>query len=150
MMWVMGWAVLEELDFEGFGSDQSVALDVLERVGGVVARGDVTGMSDDELLGGVGAVERARRLLDASEAHLLAELESRGVTDERWGLRTGQWVAFETHEPVPAARRRVTVAARLRDELPAVDQALTGGGSGGLMSMSCVGRRTPGSWRFSS
>ena len=146
----MSWAVLDELDFDAVATDGLVAVAVFEQVGRVVARCDVVAMSDDEVLVGIGGVERTRRQLDASEAHLLAEAESRGITDERLGLKTGQWVAFETHEPVPAARRRVTVAARLRDELPAVDQALTGGGSGGLMSMSCVGRRTPGSWRFSS
>jgi hypothetical protein len=124
MMWVMSWAVLDELDFDAVASDTSVACGVFEQVGRVVARADVTLMSDDELLAGVGAGERTRRQLDASQAHMLAELETRGVTDERRGLSTGQWLAWETHEPIPQARRRVGLAVAMRDEFPAVDQAM--------------------------
>jgi hypothetical protein len=120
----MSWAVLDELDLDAVASDVSVACGVFEQLGRVVARADVTVMSDDELLAGVGALERTRRQVDASQAHLLAELESRGVTDERRGLSTGQWLALETHEPIPQACRRVGLAVAMRDGFPAVDQAL--------------------------
>ena len=58
---------------------------------------------------------------------MVAEADRRGLTDERRGLRTGQWVAWETHESIPAANRRVSLAVRMRDEFPAVDQALNQG-----------------------
>jgi hypothetical protein len=123
----MSWAVLDELDFDAISSDQSLALGVFEQVGRVAARGDVRSMSDDELLTGIGAIERTRRQLDAAEAHALAELQTRGVTDDRRGLRTGQWVALETHDPIPRAVRRVSLSVRLRDEFPIIDQALVDG-----------------------
>jgi hypothetical protein len=123
----MSWAVLDELDFDAIRSDESVAAGVFEQVGRVVARGDVPGMSDDDLLGAVGALQRTRRQLDAGEAHVLAELDARGITDERRGLRTGGWVAFEAHTSIPVAQRRVGLSTRLRDDLPLVDQALTAG-----------------------
>jgi len=139
----MSWAVLDELDIDAVATDVSVALDVFEQVGRVVARADVAVMSDDELLAGVGASERTRRQLDASQAHLLAELESRGVTDERRGLNTGQWLAWESHEPIPQARGRVSLAAAMRDEFPMIDQAIVEGRIGQRHVNVLIGKCNP-------
>src|ERR1700712_2394010 len=126
-MFPMSWAALEGLDFDLIEGDGSLAVGVFEQVGRVAARVEVKGMSDDEVLAGIGALERSRRQLDAAEAHVLAEAETRGITNDRRGLRTGAWVAFETHESIPAAGRRGALSVRLRDEFPLVDTALTDG-----------------------
>ena len=58
---------------------------------------------------------------------MLAELDRRGTTDERSGLRTGSWLAREASLPLSVARGRTTTARKLADRLPDVDRALTRG-----------------------
>src|ERR1700709_2096245 len=112
-MFPMSGAIVQHLDFDEVGCEDSFAFEVLERVGRLAGRANVKALSDDDLLTSVGAVERSRRQTDAAEAHLLAELDSRGLTNEHRGLRTGQWIALETHESIPAAQRRVGIALRI-------------------------------------
>jgi hypothetical protein len=67
---------------------------------------DAAFASDDELLAAAVEYQAARTALDAGEAHVLAELRVRGVTDRCFGLRTAKWVAGQArvdHRPI--ARR---------------------------------------------
>ena len=68
-----------------------------------------------------------RALVDATEAHVLAELEARKATERQAGLTTASWWAREAGISVGAARKRVAVARRLAESLPAVDAALATG-----------------------
>jgi hypothetical protein len=87
-----------------------------------------TGLADDDgLLAGLRALVEVRALVDATEAHLLAELDRRGVTDRELGLSTPMWWARQAGIGVSAARARVQVARRLRDRLDVVDTALVEG-----------------------
>ena len=82
---------------------------------------------DDELFIGVIALEHARRMVDAAEAHLLAELDARGATETEFGLVTGTWLAREAALPSGIAKTRVRVAKALRADLGLVDERLTEG-----------------------
>lgn len=75
-------------------------------------------------------LERARRFLDATESHALAELEARSVTDRAFGLRTGPWLAELAGLPSGVAKARVKTAKSLATLLPEVDKALTAGDIG--------------------
>ena len=59
------------------------------------AADEVALASDDDLLAVVGELESARSTLELAEAHVLGELQARNLTDQRFGLRTAQWVAAE-------------------------------------------------------
>jgi hypothetical protein len=111
---------------EEVAAARSLSLD--EVVAGLAGlRGqDVSVMGDGGLLTALGLVERARRSLDVLSCHLAAEVEVRGVTDERHGLRTVSWLAGEAALPRPVARRPVTLGLGLR-RLPAVDAAFREG-----------------------
>jgi len=56
-------------------------------------------LGDTDLLSGVETIEAARTLIDAAEAAMLAELETRGTTDARFGLRTAGWVSKQCGGP---------------------------------------------------
>ena len=83
--------------------------------------------SDTELCDGVLALEEVRRLVDAAEAHVLAELDARDVCDSEFGLSTAAWLAREAMLPTGVAKKRVGVANKLRSVLPEVDEALVDG-----------------------
>ena len=72
-------------------------------------------------------LERLRRFVDATEAHLLAEIEDRRVTDLLSGLATSKWLAARAELPAGVARRRLAVAKQLASQLLAVDAALSAG-----------------------
>ena len=76
--------VLEPAPLDGVDLDAEV-LSITARD---VAAWDASRASDDELLRRAVALEQVRRLLDAGSCHVLAELDRRGTTDERAGLRT--------------------------------------------------------------
>ncbi len=101
--------------------------EVLSITAGDVASWDATCATDDELLRRAVALEQVRRSLDAGSCHVLAELDRRGTTDERTGLRTGTWLAREAGLPLGVARGRTNTARKLADRLPDVDSALTRG-----------------------
>lgn len=82
---------------------------------------------DEALVEGVRALEELRRLVDAAEAHLLAELDARGVCDRELGLSTGGWLAREAMLPPALARARVQVGVALRSRFEGVDAALIEG-----------------------
>jgi hypothetical protein len=92
-----------------------------------LAASDPTELSDESLVTMAATLERARRFLDASSAHALAELHRRDATDRLLGVRTSTWLAREAGIGLGAARRRVRVACAVVEALPEVDQALTNG-----------------------
>jgi hypothetical protein len=88
----------------------------------------VDGMDADTLRQVVIGVEQLRRFLDATQAHALAELVDRDVTDRACGASTSAWLARSTAIPSGVARQRVAVASALRHRLPdQVDRALAEG-----------------------
>jgi hypothetical protein len=91
-----------------------------------VADVDVAGLGPVELAGVVRGFAAARAALDAAEAHLLGELEARGVCD-RFGSKTASWVAHETHADRRSVNTRVQVGVELRHRFAAVDVALAAG-----------------------
>ena len=72
-------------------------------------------------------LEHLRRFTDAAEAHLLAELDDRRVTDLLSGLTTSKWLAERARLPAGVARQRLVVAKKLAAMLPTVDEALSAG-----------------------
>jgi hypothetical protein len=88
----------------------------------------VSGMDADTLRQVVVATEQLRRVLDATEAHALAELVEQDATDRAEGTSTSAWLARQARIPSGVARQRVAVARALRTRLPEdVDRALTDG-----------------------
>ena len=106
----------------GGGSPVAVASAALGSLAGL----DVSGLSDDELLGGALALERVQRRLDVVRTHVAGELDARGTTDERHGLRTAGWLAREAGLPRPVAARVVRVGVKLR-RMANLDAAFTAG-----------------------
>jgi hypothetical protein len=90
------------------------------------ALADVHTASDDDLCAAAIALEQARASLDAAEAHVLAELDVRGVCDREFGLVTASWLADRTHASRPHVAARVQVGKKLRT-LTEVDAALAAG-----------------------
>ena len=91
-----------------------------------LAQVDVGELTPEDLRDLTLALEQLRRFADAAEAHLLAELHTRQVTEFRSGLGTSKWLAARAGLPAGVARRRLAIANRLAD-LPAVDDALSEG-----------------------
>jgi hypothetical protein len=112
-----------------FGSvfDDALGTVPLVEQAGKAAGADVSFLCDDELFAGVAAVEEARRLLDATEGHLLAELDKRAAAEAEFGLSTGGWLAREATLPAGVARARVKVGVALAGRLSVVDEALIEG-----------------------
>src|SRR4051812_98870 len=94
-----------------------------------IAGWDARAMSDDDLCAAALALSGLQSLIAAGKAHVLAELDARGVTDREDGLATGSWLAREAGIPKGAARREVKVAGKLR-ALPEVERRCLLGGSG--------------------
>ena len=84
-------------------------------------------LSSDRLLELVGELESQRRSVDVEFTLLLAELESRGLSDREHGLGTGSFVARETDAPVGVVRGRVESTRVLFEHLPLVAAAFTAG-----------------------
>lgn len=98
----------------------------LTRAARSVAGVDPRGESEDELLERLAEVEAARRSLESASARLVAELDGRRVTDERYGTRTKDYLCVQfRHDPRVAARLLRTGRALRRLEV--VDAALLSG-----------------------
>lgn len=91
-----------------------------------VAGGDVHSMGESQLMDTLREVEALRRALDATTAHLAAELDARDVTDRVHGLRTNKWMAWALEIPAGVASRAVRLGNYLRDH-PVSDTALVQG-----------------------
>ena len=102
------------------------SVDLLERAT-KAAGADVQLATDDELLAAAVDLEGVRRRVDAAEAHVLAELHSRGTTLARSGLPVGAWLAHNAGISHTAGRRRAEVAVKLRRLLGETDESLTEG-----------------------
>ena len=87
---------------------------------------DARSASDGEL--GTMAVVLARllSLLTIALAHVLCELDARGVTETEHGLTASSWLAREAGIPGRVARRHLAVGRVLRD-LPVIDDAAVDG-----------------------
>ncbi len=81
---------------------------------------DTEQLSSEDLRDLTLRLEQLRRFVDAGEAHVLAELDQRRVTELRSGLRTSKWLADRAGVPSGVARQRLVVAKRLA-ALPIVD-----------------------------
>src|SRR5215218_9490977 len=92
-----------------------------------VASEQLIPLSDEQVARRALVLEQAQCALDAARASTHGLLDARGHTDEWDGMRTGEWLARETHTPVGQAKRRVTVSRRLIDEYPALLAAIADG-----------------------
>src|SRR5437868_3318246 len=99
----------------------------LVELSGKAAGDDARLCSDDELFAGVLAIERARALLDAAEAHVVAEIDARGASESAWGMTTVAWLAREAIVSRRTAKARVQVGVSLRARLGETDAALMAG-----------------------
>jgi hypothetical protein len=89
---------------------------------------DPTDIAADVLQQVTLGIEALRRALDATQAHLLAELIDGDTSNHTHGSSTSRWLAHAAQLPAGIARQRVTIATALRHQLPdAVDRALTDG-----------------------
>ncbi len=93
---------------------------------------DLTGaemvmLSDEHVCAAALATEQARRFLDSVQMSILTEMQQRGVTDQRFGLRTGPWLAREAQLPSSVAKSRARIAAKVSRHLPAVAESLANG-----------------------
>ncbi len=84
-------------------------------------------LSDGQLAESTLALEQARRFLDAAELACVAELDRRGVTEERFGQRTTAWLAAEAKLPRSVAAARVGTARKVAGVLAPVGSALAEG-----------------------
>lgn len=78
---------------------------------------DAPTADDDELMAAALLIERARRALDAASTRVLGELDARGTTDVRQGMRTPRWLAHHAGLSAASASARVKVARVLRSTL---------------------------------
>jgi len=91
------------------------------------AGADVRLDSDHDLLDAAVRLAAARSFVEASEAHVLAELDTRGVTDRDHGMKTVSWAARETGCARGPIRGRLTTGRALRNQFGKVDDALCAG-----------------------
>ncbi len=87
---------------------------------------DLSTLSDDELLAAAVGWESVRSGAETAEARVLAELRVRGVTDQRFGLRTQQWVAAEARCDRREVNRRLRFGLAVR-RLSQVTDAVAAG-----------------------
>ena len=89
-------------------------------------RADLAGWTDEDLVAALDRVESSRRSLDATAAHLAHELDRRGTTTARDGLRTPGWIAWHFGLPRSDAGALVRMGEFLAGH-PVVEQALRDG-----------------------
>ena len=89
-------------------------------------RADLAGWTEGELLAAFEKTERTRRSLDATAANLAHELDRRGTTTTRDGLRTPGWIAWHFGLPRTDAGALVRMGEFLAGH-PVIEQALLDG-----------------------
>ncbi len=77
-------------------------------------------LSDDECLGVIDDIERARRSLDAAAAGVFAEIDKRSLCDTRYGTTTAIWYERRHGRSRAAVSRETRTAKRLTGDLPAL------------------------------
>ncbi len=87
---------------------------------------DLSMLSDEDLLTTVVEWEALRSVVEVADARLLGELQARGVTDQRFGLKTAPWVAAEAKVDRAGVNRRKRLGMGLR-HLPPVEDAVASG-----------------------
>lgn len=87
------------------------------------ARFDATTSDRRELCEAALELERLRRLLDAAQGRLLAEIHGRNLSLGAHALRTSRWLARDGKLPAGVARKRVSTAVRVHELLPDVAEA---------------------------
>ena len=116
--------------------ETSVAVDLQQCVAAAreglagAARCDPRGVDRVELCDAALELERLRRLLDAAQGRVLAELHGRNVTLGQHALATSRWLARDAKLPPGVARQRVATAAQLDQFLPEVADAQAQGALG--------------------
>jgi len=98
----------------------------LTRAARSVADADPRGESEDDLLERLAEVESARRALEAASAALVAELDDRNVTDDRFGTRTKDFLCVQFRHDPRVAVRLIRTGRALR-RLDVVGAALRSG-----------------------
>ena len=93
----------------------------------VLAGSDATVLSDDECLGVLDDLELARRSLAAAGADVIAEIESRALTNLRYGTATRVWFERRHGRSRHAVNRQIRVGKRLRSTLGDIGAALARG-----------------------
>jgi hypothetical protein len=83
--------------------------------------------SNDELFAAVLEIERARSLVELTEARLLAELRQSGACEEQFGLSTKTWVARHANVNPVWTCGRVSKATRLERHFGQVQAAVATG-----------------------
>ncbi|MGB3411117.1 MAG: DUF222 domain-containing protein [Microthrixaceae bacterium] len=84
-------------------------------------------LSDERVCEAMLSVEKARRFLDGVTATVIVEAHKRDITDRRFGLRTGPWLARDAQLPSGVAKSRVKTSTKIALQLPFVFQALVKG-----------------------
>jgi len=106
-------------------------------------RADLAGWTEGELLAAFEQTERTRRSLDATAANLAHELDRRGTTTARDGLRTPGWIAWHFGLPRTDAGALVRMGEFLAGH-PVIEQALLDGTISAahvrLLARSCTPR----------
>ena len=117
------------------------------------AAAGVDGLDGDGLVARVRWLEQARRAIDAATAHVVAEVDAREITNERFGFSTGPWLAVDGHLPIVQCKQRVKVARLLRictilrsgvGRRPVEFRSHPGGRGRGERPQHSGGRRSPG------
>src|SRR3954453_7355550 len=96
-------------------------------VGRKIAGADPGAGGDDELCAAAVALAELVSLASTGLAHVLAELDVRGVCDRDYGMTTGSWLGRGARLPRAIARQHLKVGAALRSPLDEVDDAVVDG-----------------------
>ena len=94
---------------------------------GKLALADVAFETADSLCMAALKLTAAARQLDAARSHVLAELATRGTTEVEFGMRTANWLAHQTKDPIGMCGHAVRRAKVCRSRLGLVDDAFSQG-----------------------
>src|SRR5690606_6870770 len=117
----------------GTGTEAGAGLSVAQRFAVIteqlaaLAEVDAGGLASAEILEAIDAAEQARRRLEAVTLGLFSAAEADGMWATTGARSFPSWVAARTGRHTWTARRQVTHARRLRDDLPATTAALRAG-----------------------
>ena len=92
-----------------------------------LAGADVRVCSDEELFDAATGLDGLISHAQVAQAHVLAELESRGATEARFGTRTASWVASRSSSARGPIAGRLRVGRALRDHFDRIDEAVGDG-----------------------
>jgi hypothetical protein len=120
-----------------------LGLDVARDVLAGAAKSPVPPCDDAELLAAAAVLAEAERYLDATVAHLLAEIERRKAVRRVHGLSAATWWARTTGSSVGAARRRVRTALALDESFGHLGDAVVRGELGWDRAEAITGASNP-------